>query len=312
MDLLARHDAGSSPQDSHEAAQVVADSDEEMPSQELDSDVELLHSHINRQMETAPSPDEKNTPSSPRLPPPLRSNSVLESDDELPSLGQALRPLQNTSTRRSPSPQQAVPTNQGQSSPPVASRGIKLIAVEATSSASSSEDEAGPVPQPGNACATSISDIRNDDVADTRTGVEDTNLQGRALRKRTQAQLQPYTTDWMKFAKTAQRNQWEGLVTKDAMYGAQHRPETAEEMAARLKKKAHKVHTHGGWLEPDEGQRAMRPDEEQRVEKQDHRMPRLSDDDDYDAPVARRAHESGTKRATHSKCGALKKIVNLS
>ena len=90
----------------------------------------------------------------------------------------------------------------------------------------------------------------------------------RQLRQRTAAQLQPYTTDFLRFAKNATRNQWGDLVTREAVYGANHRAETTESIRRRLGVlKNRKVDTHGGWLELDDGSKALPPEvEEARLE----------------------------------------------
>lgn len=234
-----------------------------MPSQEPHSDVELLDEALNDRESLALPSRSASRSASPQLRPPLIPPAEDDSDDDLPSLSQAFGPPKATmQTAASPyasshSAQKLSTTAQRHSG------GIKLVAVVSSPVSSSSQKQpaSGPDAQgPPTSVQPHVSD---------RDSVDETLPHGRALRKRTQAQLQPYTVDWMKFAKTAQKNQWEGLVTREAMYGAQHRPETPEEVAARMKKhKSQKIHTHGGWLQPDAGQRAMHPEEEDYQEMQ--------------------------------------------
>ena len=304
MDMLGNQDRLQEASAMTEDSQIIADSDEEMPSQELDSDLELLDEGVNNP--DALDPDtrlerQSEASASLKLPPPLQPHNDSDTDEELPNLSQAFRPTQASKPNpplRSSSPGRE--HSEGGIDLPAGGNGIKLVAIDSTpSSASSQEDSSSRREEADSTLHSPPTPVQVDSEMPSNPA-EEPQEQGRALRKRTQAQLQPYTTDWMKFAKTAQRNQWGDLVTKESMYGAQHRPETAEEIAARLKKqKGQKIHTHGGWLEPDDGQRAMRPEDEARTERRLSRSPALSDDDDYElaSPRSKRSDSLNQKVA---------------
>ena len=305
LDLLGHHHEENSasaavPEDS----QVIEDSDEEMPSQELDSDVELLSEGVNKQDTRSPESrqlQESHPSASPQLPPALGRMVASDSDDDLPTLSQAFAQTQaSMPSRPTLSEDQALdPDNHDDARQATGRDGVRLVAIESTPTSASSRAGSSSRRDEADSQMGSPPTPVHPDLEGSLPPEEEPHPQGRALRKRTQAQLQPYTTDWMKFAKTAQRNQWGDLVTKEAMYGAQHRPETEAEIAARLNKlQAQKVHTHGGWLEPDAGRKAMRPEEEERIERMRSLTPRLSDDSDYEAvsPRPRARSRSSSQR----------------